>query len=152
MSDATITTFYSQDHEQLDRLFERFQALKATAPDEALETLRKFRHGLEQHMAWEEAILFSNYDQKQRAEDGLTAQLLLEHGQIRDRLEAIEAKLRNGDTYTNEEEERFSKILASHNRTEENEFYVKLDRFLTDDERMEIFNLMRLSAWPGPSV
>lgn len=147
MDNATITGFYSKDHARLDGLFERFQALKEKAPDKAREALREFQHGLEQHMAWEEAILFSIFNQKQGLEESPTAELLLEHEQIRDRLEAIQTKLKNGITDTGEEEARFVKALASHNRTEENEFYRQLDHLITDDERKEIFKSMASSTW-----
>ena len=57
MATLTISRFYSGDHNRLDGLFEQYLKLKEKEPDQAIKVLEEFKSGLEQHMAWEEAIL-----------------------------------------------------------------------------------------------
>lgn len=64
MSARNIYQFYSDDHARLDRLFELFHQRKENDPGGALGFLEQFKAGLERHMAWEEAVLFPEYDAK----------------------------------------------------------------------------------------
>lgn len=143
-----LATYYTDDHRRLDYLFEKFERLKTKDPAWALKILREFRAGLEQHMAWEEAILFSEYDARVKDPDrSVTDQLLSEHGEILNVLDRLETKLAEPSSNTAVEEARLVKALADHNRTEETGLYLQLDRLLTDQEREEIFTRMRESAW-----
>ncbi len=150
MSTPTISEFYSDDHTRLDGLFEQYLKLKENEPDRAIKVLEEFKFGLEQHMAWEEAILFSEYDARiASAEDeSPTVDLTFEHQQLRDYLESIQRKLKEKDQglELEKDEARFAELLAAHNFAEETGLYVKLDEALTDEDRSEIHKRMRDAA------
>ena len=148
MTHESILTFYSQDHHRLDHLLGTFQRLKAKDPNQALKTLHEFRAGLEQHMAWEESILFSEYDAKvQDSDRSLTEQLLAEHAEILNVLDRLEEKLAAPGSKTEAEETRLVKALADHDRAEEIGLYAQLDHLLSNTERDEIFTKMKQAAW-----
>ena len=146
MSAETLTQFYADDHRRLDELFAAFQNLKPADP-KRVEMFRQFRSGLEQHMAWEEAILFSEYDAR-TAEEGRdrTKDLRFEHEELRGFMGDIEDKMRKGDFKTQKDEDHLFAMLAAHNFTEENGFYQKVDELLTDEERARIFTRMKEAA------
>lgn len=148
MGDQTITQFYSEDHARLDSLFELFLALKEKEPEKATKALEEFKSGLEQHMAWEEAILFSEYDSRipSADEESPTVDLTFEHQQIRDYLEIVLRKMRAKDLDTGKDEARLAETLAAHNWAEETGLYVKLDELLTDQDRLAIHQRMKDSA------
>lgn len=145
MTSLSIARFFADDHERLNALFQEFQSKKESDPGGALKVLEAFRSGLEQHMAWEEAILFGAYDERvpSAEEESPTRQLNMEHQQIRRALEVLLTCVRNGEEDTAEPEARFTRLLASHNRDEEAGFYVELDRRLTDAERADIQRQMK---------
>lgn len=149
MAGRTISQFYSDDHARLDCLFEKFQKVKENEPERATQILEEFKAGLEQHMAWEEAILFSEYDARvPSAEDeSPTLDLNSDHQQIRECLEVVLRKMRAKDTNTDQDESRMLQILTAHNRSEEVGVYQKLDEILTDQDRANIRQRMEDSAF-----
>ena len=144
MSSETITQFYSDDHDRLDGLFETFRKLRTTEPDKAKNAFVEFKAGLEQHMAWEEAILFSEFDVRTPSEVGEseTTDLLNQHEQIREHLEAVLRKIRENDPDVVKETDRLATLLRDHNVEEENGLYPRLDKLLTDEERADIHRQM----------
>lgn len=150
MSVPTVFKFYSDDHNRLDGLFEQYLKLKEKQPEEAIGVLEQFKFGLEQHMAWEEAILFSEYDVRIPSVEGEspTIDLTFEHQQLRDYLEIVLRKMREGDLglELEKDEARFAEQLAAHNFAEETGLYVKLDQVLPDSTRAEIYQRMKDSA------
>lgn len=149
MTIPTISQWYADDHNRLDALFERFLKEKETDLNKAIETLEEFKSGLEQHMAWEEAILFSEYDARIPSPEGEspTVDLIFEHEQIRDYLETVLRKLRENDQNTEKDEARMAETLAAHNWAEETGLYLKLDEALTDQDRSEIQKRMKDSSY-----
>ena len=150
MNTPTIYGFYSEDHNRLDELFELYLKLKEKEREKAIEVLAQFKSGLEQHMAWEEAILFSEYDARIPSADqeSPTVDLTFEHQQLRDGLEIVMRKMREKDLglEMEKEEARFAELLAAHNFAEETGLYVKLDEALTDQDRSEIQKRMKDAA------
>src|ERR1035437_1869111 len=87
MKIETLAKFYEDDHHRLDGLFAAFQDLKGKDRAGAKGTFHAFRSGLEQHMAWEEAVLFPEYEDRiQGPERAVTEELRMEHAQIQDQL------------------------------------------------------------------
>jgi hypothetical protein len=149
MDPVTLTSFYSEDHTRLDGLFARYQERKHLNPEDALKILQEFKSGLEQHMAWEEACLFSEYEARPgvEPENGPTEDLRFVHEQLRDELEAILRTWRDNGSCPDKDEARFAEILAAHNWAEESDFYRKLDDLLSDEDRTALFERMKRSAW-----
>jgi regulator of cell morphogenesis and NO signaling len=148
MADETITQFYTHDHDRLDALWAAFREFKGREPERAMDALRQFRSGLEQHMAWEESILFSEYDSHFGPQDETTTQeLLSDHAEILNVLDSIDEKIDRRDWDTDKEEARLARTLAAHNRNEESTLYLKLDQVLSVPERAKIFQTMKEGAW-----
>jgi hemerythrin superfamily protein len=148
--ETPLTAFYEEDHRRLDGLFAAYQALRRQEPAQAKEILRRFRSGLEQHMAWEEAILFSEYDAR-APEAGLTAELLGEHAEIMNLIDRIEEKGRRQDPDTDREEARLLTLLSAHNEREERGIYLTMDALVDPRERSEIFAKMKDATWDEES-
>ena len=147
MDTPTIAQFYSDDHTRLDGLLEQYLKLKENEPEQAIKVLEDFKFGLEQHMAWEEAILFSEYDVRIPSpnEESPTVDLTFEHQQLRDYLEIVLRKMREKDRglELEKDEARFAELLAAHNFAEETGLYRKLDEVLSDSTRAEIYRRMK---------
>lgn len=148
MSTPTIYGFYSDDHNRLDGLFQHYLTLKEKEHDKAITVLEEFKFGLEQHMAWEEAILFSEYDVRLPSadEESPTVDLRFEHEQLREYLGIVLRKLKANDRDTDKDEARLAELLGAHNWAEETGLYLKLDEVLTDHDREEIRQRMKDSA------
>lgn len=119
-------------------------------PEGAINVLEQFKFGLEQHMAWEEAILFSEYDVRipSADEESPTVDLTFEHQQLRDYLEIVLRKMRENkqDLELEKDEARFVELLAAHNFAEETGLYVNLDEKLSDQDRADIRQRMKDAA------
>lgn len=148
MATDTISKFYADDHNRLDGLFEQFLKLKEKDLRQAVDVLEQFKTGLEQHMAWEEAILFSEYDARipSADEESPTVDLRFEHEQLREYLEIVLRRLKANDRDTEKDEARLAELLGAHNWAEETGLYLKLDEILTDHDREEIRQRMKDSA------
>jgi len=148
METTPITMFYTDDHHRLDQFFSTYRQLKTTEPAKATEALRQFRAGLEQHMAWEESFLFSEFDARvQPPEESPTAELLADHAEILNLLDQIDEKQGQPSPGSDREEVRLIQALAAHNRNEETGLYRKLDEQLTAHERTELFARMKEASW-----
>lgn len=138
----TINEHYTADHERLDELFHQFQKLKASDPARAKDNFADFKSGLEQHIVSEEEILFPSFETRFGHVGGPTAVMRWEHQEIRKYLEAISAKLAQGDWETEAEELGLRSVLCPHNHKEESILYPMIDQITRADERKEIFARM----------
>jgi hemerythrin-like domain-containing protein len=142
---------FEWDEGNINKNWQRHKlTLKEKEHDKAITVLEEFKFGLEQHMAWEEAILFSEYDGRipSADEESPTVDLTFEHQQLRDYLEIVLRKMRENkkDLELEKDEARFAELLAAHNFAEETGLYVKLDEKLCDQDRAEIRQRMKDSA------
>ncbi len=146
MQTQTVTNFYGHDHDRLDELFQRFQALKRTKFAEAVARFKEFSDGLLQHIAWEEQILFPAFEQRTGLHSGgPTAVMRMEHRQIQSLLGLISAELQQGNPATDAAEAELRSVLAAHNLKEEHILYPAIDQTLSEPERGEVFERMGLS-------
>ena len=148
MAAPTITEYYSEDHTRLDGLFESYLKSKGGNSEKALSLLEQFKSGLEQHMAWEEAILFPEFDERIPSpdEESPTVDLRFEHEQLREYLEIVLRKMKENNRDTGKDEARLGELLAAHNWAEETGVYVRLDKALNDSTRAEIYQRMKDAA------
>lgn len=138
----TINEHYTQDHERLDELFYQFQKLKSADPVRAKNHFAEFKSGLEQHIVWEEEILFPSFETKFGHLGGPTAVMRWEHQEIRKYLDAISGKLAHEDWRTESEELGLISVLCPHNHKEESILYPMIDQVTRAEERKEIFARM----------
>jgi len=143
MTQPTIQHFFQEDHERLDGLFKTFQALKRSDYAKAKEAFIQFKFGLQQHIVWEEEILFPLWErQSGMAEVGPTMVMRAEHRQIGEHLEAIHQKVQREDPESDQDEQRLLAVLAAHNKKEELVLYHAIDNILSETDRASIYAAM----------
>lgn len=138
----TINEHYTEDHERLDELFHQFRKLKFSDQARAKNNFTQFKSGLEQHMVWEEEILFPSFETRFGHVGGPTEVMRWEHQEIRKYLDAISKKLAQGDWQTEAEELGLTSVLCPHNHKEESILYPMIDQVTQAEERKEIFARM----------
>ncbi len=146
MNTASINDHYAHDHVRLDELFHQFQTLKSADRPNALRHYQELKAGLEQHIVWEEEILFPSFEAKFGLPGGPTEVMRWEHREIRKYLDAIAEKLARNDYDTEVEEMGLQAVLCPHNHKEENILYPMLDQVTGVEERADIFARMSASA------
>lgn len=139
MNHSSISDHYGEDHDRLNELFHRFQTLKSSDRERAVRAFQEFKAGLEQHIVWEEEILFPAFENKTGMTDGPTQVMRWEHQQIRGFLEAIAGKLAAGADATTYDEAGLLAVLGSHNHKEENILYPMIDQVTDGAERTKMF-------------
>lgn len=140
----TITSFYAHDHDQLDGYFKNFQTLKRKNYPQAKENFKKFKFGLQRHIAWEEGILFPLFEEKTGMTDGgPTFVMRQEHREIEKTLEALHKKVQRQDPESDLEEKLLLNILGEHNFKEEGILYPAIDEHASEEERRKVFETMR---------
>ncbi len=127
----SITEFFEQDHARLDKLFGEFQSA-AEHLDTAKAIFASFKSGLEQHIEWEEQLLFPEVEQAAGfpANTGPTHVMRLEHIEIKACLALIEDKL-NAQQDSHLEQQRLLDVLAQHNMKEERILYPMSDQSIS---------------------
>ncbi len=138
MTVQSINEFLTEDHGRLDAFLEEVQEWKVKDMAKAKESLAQFVAFLHRHLRWEETILFPLFEQK-TGQTGLTRTLLGEHQEIREWLEALSAKVGQDDPDTAYEEKMLVEELGGHNAREEYALYPELDKLLTDEEKIQVF-------------
>jgi len=143
MTEKTINSFYTHDHDQLDGYFKDFQKFKKKDYAEAKENFKKFKFGLQRHIAWEEEILFPLFEEKTGIKDGGPTEVMRqEHRQIEQSLEALHKKVQRQDPESETEEQLLFNLLKEHNHKEEAVLYPALDQAVSADERQAVFGRM----------
>lgn len=146
MNTASINEHYTHDHDRLDELFHQFQTLKTSDRGQAANTFREFKAGLEQHIVWEEEILFPSFETKFGLPGGPTEVMRWEHREIRKYLDAIADKLGRDEFDTADDEFGLLAVLCPHNQKEEGILYPMIDQITGAEERAGIFARMSASA------
>lgn len=94
----TITHFFTQDHMRMDRLFERYQESKDRDRAWAIALFLEFKNELEQHMKWEEDIIFPVFLRKLNVPNSdATNKMCVEHVLLRKLLDQILDALDKGE-------------------------------------------------------
>ena len=142
--EKTITEFFEQDHDQLDRLFQTFQQLKRSDFAKAKEAFQRFKFGLQRHIVWEEDLLFPLWEKKTGMTDsGPTPAMRNEHRQIGQQLDAIHQKVVGQNPDSDQEEQGLLDLLGTHNRKEERALYPAIDRVTSAEECQTVFQDMK---------
>lgn len=143
MSEQKITSFYAHDHDQLDKYFQNFQGLKKKDYAQAKENFKKFKFGLQRHIAWEEEILFPLFEEKTGMKDGGPTEVMRqEHRQIEQALEVLHKKVQRQDPKSDLEEDLVWDLLKQHNMKEESILYPAIDQSISEKERQNVFGKM----------
>ena len=140
MNTFSIKSFFSADHDRLDKLFQEWQSKKHEDFPSAKNSFREFFFGLKRHIEWEEKVLFPAFEGKTGfGGQGPTAVMRYEHKEIKRILEAIHEYVRNADPNTGALEEELLSVLGGHNGKEENILYPAIDNVTDESERQKMF-------------
>lgn len=143
MNEQSIQEYFMADHNRLDHLFEAHRLNIKSNQLTARNNFNEFRRGLEQHIEWEEKILFPIFEEKTGTYGmGPTTVMRMEHQEIRKQLDSIQDSL-SGENVVASEGTELIELLGSHNLKEENILYPAIDSQLTDNERQDIFDRMQ---------
>ena len=138
---TSIMTFFEGDHLRLDQLFSDYLKWKSESHVKAIEYFERFKSGLQQHILWEEEILFPIF-QKKTDMDCPIQILKMEHRQIAFLLEALHEKLQKADRNAEIEEYRLLSLLGDHNLKEEMIVFPAIAANVTELEVQQIFEAM----------
>lgn len=134
-----LTQFFSTDHDRLDFLFHNYQLNKGIDSDKAFRFFSKFTSGLEQHIKWEEELLFPAFEEAYRMDKGgPTFVMRAEHKVIKSLLNQIESAISAGRP-ADQEEQKLVEFLTLHNEKEEQVLYVNADSKISKDQIGEMF-------------
>lgn len=139
-----LSEFYRDDHRRLDRLWRR---MLCGGTAEAQRAFVEFRSGLEQHIEWEERLLFPLLEAAEHPDIRRRTDLLCwEHRHLRAWLERVGSHLVRRDEEAALEREAFAGLLAGHNDFEERLVYPLLEPTATPDELREMWMRMGMPA------
>lgn len=131
MADETVFQFMSDDHDRLDEIFSKIKEVKSTDLDQAVSLFKTFRQGLEQHIVWEEEVLFPEFEEKTgNRNSGPTEVMRQEHVMIKSHLKNIGEILDSKSADIDSEADAMLNILKIHNDKEESILYPMIDRLL----------------------
>lgn len=147
MPTPTITQYFAQDHDQLDDMFNTFRREKYRNYEKAKDAFNRFRQGLERHILREDELLFPLWEERTGiAHGGPTFIMRGEHRQIGERVEALGRKVQAENPDTGAEEQALIVLLSAHNMKEERVLYHSLDKLVTDADRDDLYEKMKLSS------
>lgn len=128
----SITERLSLDHERCDTLFAGIEAaIAANDAALALAAFTAFHHAMQHHFAMEDAILFPAFDLIDNGDLGLTHHMRLEHEQMRELIEQMQAALNGSNLHACAGlVAELSPLMQQHNLKEEEVLYPLLDRAL----------------------
>ncbi|HSB60563.1 MAG TPA: hemerythrin domain-containing protein, partial [Vicinamibacteria bacterium] len=115
----------------------------------ARDAYRVFVHGLRRHIAFEEGVLFPEFEARtgQSPAAGPTAVMRFEHREIESLLARIEAGIGDPATAVDAARAQMHRILGDHNVKEERVLYPGTDDLLSAAERDEL--VRRIQAFGG---
>ncbi len=142
-------------HQQLDELFfEHQRALIRGELDNALRKLEFYESELLKHIRDEEEVLIPIYAQRAQAPVGASVEIFLnEHRKITEYLALFKAefpKLSAADDreraviFLLDSQNTFKRLLVHHDTRERKFLYALLDQVTTEQERVSIFERLRL--------
>ena len=115
-----VGEYFREDHVMLSELFRKFQANKYSDYNRARKCFEEFKSRLENHMVWEEELLFPFFDDKTEMQyPDLTAVMRTEHARIREALLEVHSQTVNMNPPSESSELSLIAILDAHNQKEE---------------------------------
>ncbi|MBS3798040.1 MULTISPECIES: hemerythrin domain-containing protein [unclassified Pseudoalteromonas] len=131
-----ISFYFEADHKRLDALYNQFIAQQGTR--QASAYFHAFRQGLEQHIRWEESVLFPFFEQKTGMNQGPTRVMTIEHQEIVALNSQISEQLEHQQPIA-PLLHRLESLLSEHNDKEEQVLYPMLDQRSSEEEKAALF-------------
>jgi hemerythrin superfamily protein len=131
-----ISGFMSGDHDRIDVLLERFRGTAGEPMDE-------FASALEQHMKWEEQVIFPAFARKVGRDAAPSVDTMcLQHEEFRRQIDEIRHCPIGDSTLRRNLVDVFIESLADHNMAEENYIYPWIDDALDLIEKAAILTTL----------
>lgn len=139
-----ILDFMSEDHDRLDRILRGFQQAREKVDlSRARNLFQEFNAGFQQHLDWEEEILFPLIERRTGMHlPGPSTAMHVEHQQIKALLKQIEDAMGKKTAGAEESIQALAEMLTVHVKREEKVLYPWIDMTLTELEREEALNKM----------
>mgnify|MGYP001562956985 CR=1 FL=1 len=149
-----ISSFFEQDHREIDALF---NGVLFESPQAALIAFKEFDRRLERHIHWEEEILFPAVSKKEpHLEMGPIGVMRMEHEEIRkNKAAALKALTEENGAQAKNHAQAMLNVLKEHNSKEEEILYPACDQLLSVEETSDILRQIGSPAersGPKPSA
>lgn len=142
--DNSINKFMSYDHDRLDDIFIKFVKNRGKKSPQMKQLFTQFKQGLEQHIVWEEEILFPLFEEKTGMLNmGPTEVMRIEHKEIKKILKEILNNLNKNNFATKPLEKQLLEILSGHNDKEEMILYPAIDDSLDHKEKQKTLSSLK---------
>lgn len=122
-----------EEHSEIKHLIFKFK--EGLGEKTSLEDFHNLQKKLDSHMYSEEKAIFSLH--KKKKTNSVVTLLLKQHTSILDLADAVESKIKYKRDFK-EELIELEKIHKEHLELEENEFYYKMDKILSNQEKREM--------------
>ncbi len=142
MENLQILTEMVKHHKKIERKLRIIETTMRKG-NNLKRLLADFRKTLEQHFDIEENTIFTIYKARSKISRNNIPKLLDQHHHIRVMTNLIERELRKGRIV---ELLNLKKLLVSHQKFEENDFYLQLDKQLNLDEKKKIITQLQMSG------
>ncbi len=140
-AETSVEDFFKTDHDRLDELFFLFRKFKRSNFLKSIEFLKRFEHGLLQHITLEEKILFPLFEKRSGMIGvGPTVVLRREHEVIKEMVKALCDKFQKKFSQDDKSEESFLFFHSQHQQKEEGVMYPAIDGMLEKWETEDIIN------------
>jgi len=131
----SISSFLTHDHRACDEEFASMEnAVASLNWEEAKEKFDKFTKDLVHHFDMEEKVMFQAFEQKTGMTQGPTMVMRMEHDQMRQILDQLEADIKSQDKdHFFGVSESLMMLMQQHNMKEEQMLYAMADAHLGAD-------------------
>jgi len=130
----SITKLMNLEHQKIDVIFAEFKGFLSKDNEKAKEVFSKFKWNLEKHFFIEEKAVFQLYSSIENQDVSDMFKLIEEHEQMIGIIKVIEENL-NQSAINEEEILKLDTLLKEHHDFEDDMFYPKLDKTLSDDQK-----------------
>ena len=133
----SVMKLMDAEHEKLEIIFSEFQNLLKKDKEKAKIYFSQFKWNVEKHFFLEEKAIFKLYESIENQEVSDMFKLMEEHGQIIEVINVIEENLNLG-AINEEKILKLKTLLKEHQDFEDEVFYPKLDKILSDEQKQMI--------------
>jgi len=131
----TISSLMREEHRRINDMLNEFDKKKKINLQEAEALFKKFEWNLKKHFFLEEKAIFEIYGSITGQEVSDIFELMEEHGTLLDIMKGIEQSIESGKEPNTS---LIRETLEKHSDCEDNVFYPKLDKELSEGQKSEI--------------
>ena len=134
MKNKNILDLMIKDHDKIEKVIQDLKQEKEISLIKKL--FDEFKWEFEKHLFTEERTIFTFYNPKTEKEYTVVPDMLKDHNKLLSFIKEMELEIPKGKI----DLEKFEKLLREHKQFEEQYFYPKLDKELTNTQKKVIIN------------